>query len=145
MVVNHFLFIVQFCPKAFLQSRKKAELNNFFQRRFIHPTPNLFRRKTEWTWGRGGGLLGPPHREGSLVSEGGERGEALLSAHWSQCPASASRQPPRPVAQGCLSVGSLELRAVEEGSWPSLGLGCLYLSRKWLEKARSALFCCRSE
>ena len=31
-------------------------------------------------------------------------------------PASASRQPPRPVAQGCLSVGSLELRAVEEGS-----------------------------
>lgn len=75
-----------FALRLFCSQEKNAELHNFFQRRFIHPTPNLFRRKTEWRWGRGGRLLGPPHREGSLVSEGGDRGDALLFAQGSQCP-----------------------------------------------------------
>jgi hypothetical protein len=64
MVVNHFLFIVQFCPKAFSQSRKKAELNNFFQRRFIHPTPNLSRRKQNEGGEGEGGCWGLPTGRG---------------------------------------------------------------------------------
>lgn len=81
--------------------KKKAELHNFFQRGSFHLLPIYSGEKQNG--GEGRGLLGPlPPQGGESGSEEGTEGMLFCLLRDPNAPASASHQPPRTVAQGCL-------------------------------------------